>query len=435
MEGMFFIREQKDPSAEETVLHAVPLDELNDPFARQKLMGWWDQDMIGRLRVLILGAGAIGNEVLHNLVLLGFRQIFICDMDTVELSNLSRTVFFRWEDEGKPKAEVAAMRAMEACLAPDPRMDFFCGDITFELGAGMFRHFDIVLGCLDNDATRYFVDRNCSLFGKPWINAGIYELNANLQLFYHKEAGNCFHCGASPEKVASVMTRTASCGSTAIQALSQGKIPTVQVASALVAALQAQETAKFACGQPVEWGTNIYFQGSNNSFQKSRGWSAQGCMHHEWAEITDVIELPTVTNHSTMAELLAAAEQALGGKHRLTVYVGHEYGREYLLRATCRYCDEVVSLGIPRFRFRDEMAVCPACKERRSGEERDPIVDAVREYSAGTDREILSKSLGELGIPSVHVLSAYDEEGSEYHFEVSGDLPLIAPRIFAERRI
>jgi hypothetical protein len=119
----------------------------------------------------------------------------------------------------------------------------------------------------------------------------------------------------------------------------------------------------------------------------------------------------------------------------LTVYVGHEYGREYLLRATCRYCDEVVPLGIPRFRFRDEMAVCPACKERRFGEERDPIVDAVREYSAGTDREILSKSLGELGIPSVHVLSAYDEEGSEYHFEVSGDLPLIAPRIFAERRI
>lgn len=435
MEGMIFIHEKKGSSDGETLLHTMPLDELNDPFARQKLMGWWDQDTIGRIRVLIIGAGAIGNEVLHNLVLLGFRQIFICDMDTVELSNLSRTVFFRWEDEGKPKAEVAAKRATEACLAPNPRIDAFCGDVTFELGAGMFRHFDIVLGCLDNDATRYFVDRNCTLFGKPWLNAGIYELNANLQLFYHKKAGNCFHCGASPEKVASVMTRTASCGSTAIQALSQGKIPTVQVASALVAALQAQETAKFACGQPVEWGTNLYFQGGNNSFQKSRGWSARECLHHEWEEITDVIELPTVTNRSSMEELLTAAEQALGGKHRLTVHVGHEYGRDYLLRATCRYCDKTVPLGIPRFRFRDEMAVCPACKERRSGEERDPIVDAMREYSAGTDREILSKSLGELGIPSVHVLSAYDEEGSEYHFEVSGDLPLIAPRIFAERRI
>ncbi len=52
--------------------------------------------------------GALGNEVLKNLALVGLGTIYVIDLDVVEPSNLSRSVLFRSEDGGRPKAEVAA---------------------------------------------------------------------------------------------------------------------------------------------------------------------------------------------------------------------------------------------------------------------------------------------------------------------------------------
>ena len=75
-------------------------------FARFSQIGWWNQELLTRARVLVIGAGALGNEVVKNLALLGVGNLVIADMDTIELSNLSRSVLFRAEDEGKAQARV-----------------------------------------------------------------------------------------------------------------------------------------------------------------------------------------------------------------------------------------------------------------------------------------------------------------------------------------
>src|SRR5436309_2540858 len=84
-----------------------------DRFERFRLIGWWDQRRLARAKALVVGAGALGNEIIKNLALLGWGNLLIADKDHVENSNLSRSVLYRERDNGKSKAEVAARAAKE----------------------------------------------------------------------------------------------------------------------------------------------------------------------------------------------------------------------------------------------------------------------------------------------------------------------------------
>lgn len=94
----------------ERFAHVRKLLERSSPFCQPEFEPSTDTIdlMAAHVQILVVGAGGLGCELLKNLALLGFRNIHVIDMDTIDLSNLNRQFLFRLADVGKSKAEVAA---------------------------------------------------------------------------------------------------------------------------------------------------------------------------------------------------------------------------------------------------------------------------------------------------------------------------------------
>lgn len=171
-----------------------------DRFARQRLISGWDQNRLRRAPILVVGAGAIGNEVLKNLALLGFGTVHILDPDRIAESNLSRGVLFRAGDVGRAKAAVAAA----ACRRLFPGGRFTWSRETFRCWASLprLRTFAAVVAATDNFESRLQLNRLCRLAPVDLFNAAVDARLACVESFpFRRDAGAaCYEC-ALPSSV------------------------------------------------------------------------------------------------------------------------------------------------------------------------------------------------------------------------------------------
>ena len=160
-------------------------------YDRHELISSWDQKRLTSASILVAGAGALGNETLKLMALLGAGHLQVIDYDLVSTSNLSRMVLFRQADIGRPKAEVAAERLRE--INPEIEVQTIQGDLRYDIGLGAFRKADIVLGCLDSVNSRWALNRNCMQAGVPWLDAGISDFHGQVA-YFNPVRGACYEC-------------------------------------------------------------------------------------------------------------------------------------------------------------------------------------------------------------------------------------------------
>ncbi|KAJ6095942.1 ubiquitin-like activating enzyme [Penicillium sp. IBT 16267x] len=143
-------------------------------------------------RVLLVGAGGIGCELLKNLVLTGFGEIHIIDLDTIDLSNLNRQFLFRHEHIKKPKALVAKEVAHK--FRPKAKLEAYHANVMDKrFNVEWFQSFNLVFNALDNLAARRHVNHMCLAAAVPLIESGTTGFNGQVQVI-EKGTTECYDC-------------------------------------------------------------------------------------------------------------------------------------------------------------------------------------------------------------------------------------------------
>lgn len=137
--------------------------------------------------LLIVGSGAIGCELLKNLVSIGVGRnglLTITDPDHIEKSNLSRQFLFRNEDISKSKSQVACLRAREFAINNNYNYKALNKKISsddMKFVDELFSINNIVFNALDNNIARRFVDSQCFKYNLPLFESGTMGMKGNTQ--------------------------------------------------------------------------------------------------------------------------------------------------------------------------------------------------------------------------------------------------------------
>ncbi len=295
-----------------------------DRYSRLRLIPWWDQAKIAACRVLVIGAGALGNEILKNLALLGFQQVVVVDMDRIEESNLSRTVLYRASDVGKTKADAAA-RAFES-LAPGATAHAIVGNIVHGCGLGLFAWSDIILAGLDNREARLWINRCAWKVNRPWIDGAIEGINGIARVFVAGQAP-CYECTLGEVDWA-ILDRRMSCNLLAHRQDTEGKIPTTPTISSIIGGIQVQEAIKHLHGLPTLAGRAFVFEGLNHTSYRLEYTENPDCMSHY--TLPEILRLNEASADLSLHALWQRACHDLGGDDTVL-----EFSRDVIAHLTC----------------------------------------------------------------------------------------------------
>ena len=380
------------------------------------LLSWFKQDRVKNAHVLVAGAGALGNEVVKNLALFGVGHITVVDFDRIEVSNLTRSVLFREDDAFAHayKAEVVARRARE--INPQIQVDAIVGNLFSDVGFGVYRRADVIIGCLDSRLARYLLNRLCMRAGKTWVDGSIENLTGVVRVF--APGKSCYECGLSREEFNHIMLRTG-CADVVRTQVSAGRVATTPVSASIVGAMQVQEAMKVIHQTDEETapfktlvGKMLRYEGmtcSMNTYNFA-SWKNHCPAHERWSDIRECSKLKASL---TVKETLGILKAELGVK-----------AVEVNMRNN-KFVDVIIS-DHPEKEFR---VMVPESRL-------DSTINADREMRQLSYRTLFHKhffenldndfpyldlTLEQVGIPALDVLQVSTDRG-QFFVELTGDL-------------
>lgn len=355
-------------------------------YDRQQRIPGWEQARLTAATVLVAGAGALGNEVLKNLALVGVGHLIVVDMDRIERSNLSRTMLFRESDLGATKAVTTAHAAEQ--LNPAVRVTPLVGDLRFVLGLGRLHACTLALGCLDNQGARSFLSRLCELAGTPLLDAAMWASGGEVRAFLDA-VGPCFDCTLTPDERQDLWVRY-SCSGGFRPDDRAAPAPTTISTTAIIAGLLSQEAVRLLQDQPMENGSALVYNGQVARLHRTTLRRDPACPNHTPLDWRQVELLPGEIDQLTARALLDHEPYAQGAAPIL------ELGRDLLLSFDCPGCGCSEAIGRMQGLVAATEARCPDC-----GAERIPQVCS----TVGREDPWANWTLAQLGVQPGDVIS------------------------------
>eukprot|EP00934_Nitzschia_sp_Nitz4_P006679 Nitzschia sp. Nitz4//scaffold13_size275219//189801//191807//NITZ4_000894-RA/size275219-processed-gene-0.100-mRNA-1//1//CDS//3329536074//6669//frame0 len=154
-------------------------------------------------KLLVVGSGGIGCELLKDLALSGFRHVEVIDLDTIDVSNLNRQLLFRSQHVGMAKCTVACQVATDmvppvaegSSLAPVVYLAHHgnvCDNSKFNVQ--FVKGFALVLNALDNVEARRRVNRLCLAAQVPLVEAGTTGYLGQVTVIHGPSQIECYEC-------------------------------------------------------------------------------------------------------------------------------------------------------------------------------------------------------------------------------------------------
>lgn len=366
-------------------MHEKRGDVHDERYARQRLIGGWNQERLAAASVLVAGVGALGNEVVKNLALAGVGHLLLLDMDRVERSNLSRTLLFDERDIDSPKV-VAAARAV-ARLNPTVQVTPLDGDLRVVLGLGRLHRCTLALGCLDNQGTRSLLSRMCMLAQVPLLDSGMWAWGGEVRAFLTHD-DPCFDCTLAEAERTDLWVRFSCSGFRAAE--DAPPEPTTISTTAIVAGLLAQEAVRVLSGPPPDNGRVLVYNGLSNKLHQTTLLHDPACPNHTPLEWTRVQHIATPAARLTAREVLNLAVAQTDAPPILHL------GRDLVIAFDCPVCGAHEEVGHLQRLLDEATRRCPRCGTPRTPQ----ITSSVAQTDAWADW-----TLARLGVPDGEVIS------------------------------
>lgn len=274
-----------------TTVHA----ETPDRHDRARLIDDWDPERLAAATAVIVGVGALGNEVAKNLALAGVGRLVLCDPDTVAVTNLSRTVLFTDADVGAPKPLAAA--AALGRLAPATTVEARTSDLVAGVGLGELADAAVVLGCLDSIRARMQLLGRAALVDAPLVDGGTGPWAGEVRVRVTPEEP-CFGCSLSAHE-RGLSDVPWSCADPPPAGPAASSI----VATALVASWMTVAALRIVLGDPPPWRL-LRIDALAGRAEPVYPTRDPRCPHHE--PLPGRPEPVDVDHRQTVGELLAA---------------------------------------------------------------------------------------------------------------------------------
>ncbi|MFW9942609.1 MAG: ThiF family adenylyltransferase [Candidatus Thorarchaeota archaeon] len=222
----------------------------SDRFDRQKRISGWDQTKISNAMIMVIGAGATGNEVVKNLTLTGVGKILLIDYDFIETSNLSRCVLFNPKAAGNKEYKADVIK--EACKDLNPEVEIIPikKDLN-EIDKNLYNQCDVICSCLDNLEARLEANNYSYYYQVPFVDSGIDGFFGSVQSVYSgvKDSA-CLQCGISNQDL-DLMWKRFSCTGEELKSEdgeSTRKIAAIITTTSIIGGIQSQQVLKFLLG-------------------------------------------------------------------------------------------------------------------------------------------------------------------------------------------